>query len=98
MERLKVAAVQLNSTADRDANIALADRLTRAAAADGARLIVLPEKWTAMGGRDELIAAAEPRQGKAVSWARALARELEVDLVAGSVLERAPGAEKLANT
>ena len=36
IERLKVAAVQLNSTADRDANIALADRLVRAAAADGA--------------------------------------------------------------
>jgi deaminated glutathione amidase len=95
---LKVAAVQLNSTADRDANIALADRLVRAAAADGARLIVLPEKWTAMGGREDLLAAAEPLDGDALAWARALARELSIDLVAGSVLERAPGAEKLANT
>jgi predicted amidohydrolase len=95
---LKVAAVQLNSTADRDANIALADRLVRAAAADGASLIVLPEKWTSMGGREDLLAAAEPLEGEALRWARALARELAVDLVAGSVLERAPGAEKLANT
>jgi predicted amidohydrolase len=49
---LRVAAVQLNSTADRAANLAVADRLTRAAAADGACLIVLPEKWTAMGGEE----------------------------------------------
>jgi predicted amidohydrolase len=95
---LRVAAVQLNSTADQAANMAVADRLTRAAAADGARLIVLPEKWTAMGSEDELRAAAEPLDGSAIEWARATARELGVDLVAGSILERVPGQEKLANT
>ena len=46
---MRVAAVQLNSTADTAANLAAADRLTRAAAADGAQLIVLPEKWTVIG-------------------------------------------------
>jgi deaminated glutathione amidase len=95
---LKVAAVQLNSTADREANLAVADRLTRAAAADGASLIVLPEKWTAMGSERELRAAAEPLEGETIAWARELARELAVDLVAGSILERIPGQEKLANT
>jgi predicted amidohydrolase len=95
---LKVAAVQLNATADRAANLALADRLTRAAAADGAKLIVLPEKWTAMGSEAQLRDAAETLDGPAVSWARALARELEVDLIAGSILERIPGEQKLANT
>jgi deaminated glutathione amidase len=55
---VRVAAVQLNSTADSAANLATADRLTRAAAADGARLIVLPEKWTAIGSDEELHAAA----------------------------------------
>ena len=95
---MKAAAVQLNSTADLGANLATADRLTRAAAADGAQLIVLPEKWTAMGSEDELRAAAEPLDGQAVSWARQTAAELGVDLVAGSFLERIPGEEKLANT
>jgi predicted amidohydrolase len=95
---LRVAAVQLNSTADLAANMAVADRLTRAAAADGASLIVLPEKWTAMGSDDVLRAAAEPLDGTAIGWARELARELGVDLVAGSILERVPGQEKLANT
>jgi predicted amidohydrolase len=95
---LRVAAVQLNSTADPAANLAVADRLTRAAAADGARLIVLPEKWTAIGSEQELRAAAETLEGPAIEWARSTARELSVDLVAGSILERVAGAEKLANT
>ncbi len=96
---MRAAAVQLNSTADRASNLAVADRLTRAAAADGADLIVLPEKWTAMGGEDDMRAAAEPLEGgPSVEWARALARELGVDLVAGSFLELVPGQQKLANT
>jgi len=95
---MKVAAIQLNSTADFGANLATADRLTRAAAADGAQLIVLPEKWTAMGSDVQLRAAAQPLDGQAVTWARETASGLGVDLVAGSFLERIPGEEKLANT
>jgi predicted amidohydrolase len=96
---LRAAAVQLNSTAERDANLAVADRLTRAAAADGASLIVLPEKWTAMGSEDDMRAAAEPLEGgPSVEWARSLARELGIDLIAGSILELVAGQEKLANT
>jgi deaminated glutathione amidase len=95
---MRVAAVQMCSGADQVANLAVADRLTRAAAADGARLIVLPEKWTAMGSEEDLRAGAETLEGAAVGWARAIARELAVDLVAGSILERVPGRAKLANT
>jgi predicted amidohydrolase len=95
---LRVAAVQLNSTADVAVNMALADRLTRAAAADGAELIVLPEKWTALGSDEDQRAAAQPLDGPAIEWARATARELGVEIVAGSILERVPGQEKLSNT
>jgi predicted amidohydrolase len=95
---LRVAAIQLNSTADPAANLAVADALTRAAAADGARLIVLPEKWTAIGSDEQLRAAAETLEGPAMQWARTSARELGVDLIAGSILERVAGREKLANT
>jgi deaminated glutathione amidase len=95
---VRAAAVQLNSTADPSANLASADRLTRAAAADGAALIVLPEKWTAIGTDEQLRDAAETLDGPAIGWARTTARELGVDLVAGSILERLPGRHKLANT
>ena len=95
---MRVAAVQLNSTADFSANLASAERLTRAAASDGARLIVLPEKWTAMGSDEDLRAAAQPLEGAAIEWACALARELQVDLIAGSIVEQVEGQEKLAYT
>jgi predicted amidohydrolase len=95
---LKVAAVQLNSTADTAANMATADRLTRAAAADGARLIVLPEKWTVLGRDEDLRAGAQTLDGPAITWARELARELRIDLVAGSIVERREGSPLLANT
>src|SRR5258708_5298180 len=95
---MRVAAVQLNSREDKEANLAAADRLTRAAAADGAELIVLPEKWTVLGSGEHLRAGAEPLDGPAIAWARATARELGIDLIAGSIAERLAGDEMLANT
>jgi predicted amidohydrolase len=92
------AAVQLNSTADRDRNLATADRLTRAAAAAGAQLVVLPEKWPCLGTPEDTAAGAEPFDGPALGWARATARELGIDLVAGSFAERVEGRERGSNT
>src|SRR3954449_5658106 len=67
---MRAAAVQLNARADKAANLEKADRLVRRAAADGASLVVLPEKWTALGTGDDLRAAAEGiGAGEASSWA-----------------------------
>ena len=95
---MRVAAVQLTSTADFTANLESADRLTRAAASDGAQLVVLPEKWSALGRGDDLVAGAQPLDGPAIAWARATARELGIDLVAGSISERVADDERLRNT
>jgi predicted amidohydrolase len=95
---VRAAAVQLQSTPDRDRNLAAADRLTRAAAAAGAELVVLPEKWPVLGTPEQTAAAAEPFDGPVLAWARAIARELGIDLVAGSFSERVEGAERGANT
>jgi predicted amidohydrolase len=92
------AAVQLTSTADRARNLETADRLTRAAAAAGASLVLLPEKWSVLGTPEETAAGAEPFDGPALRWASATARELGIDLVAGSIAERVPGQEKGSNT
>jgi predicted amidohydrolase len=95
---VRVAAVQLNSTADTAANLAAADRLTRAAAAAGAELVVLPEKWAVLATPEETAAGAEPLDGPALTWARGIARDLGIDLVAGSIAERVPRQEKGSNT
>jgi deaminated glutathione amidase len=100
--RLRVAGVQLNSTEDFDANLAQVDRLTRAAAADGAELVLLAEKWSVLGTSEQLRAGAQTLDGPAIGWAREIARELAIDLVAGSIAERRDGDEasdgRLANT
>ena len=93
---MRAGAVQLSSTGDVDRNLAAADRLVRAAARDGAELVVLPEKWPALGPPEVLRAGADRRED-VLGWARALARELGIDLVAGSMSVHAPDG-RLANT
>jgi deaminated glutathione amidase len=94
---VRAGAVQLNSTEDADRNLETANRLVREAAAMGADLVVLPEKWTVLGTPEQMRAAAESLDGRFMSWARSTARELGIDLVAGSMVELVAGQEKTAN-
>jgi predicted amidohydrolase len=59
---------------------------------------VLPEKWSVYGALEDQRAGAEPLDGAALAWARSIARELEIDLVAGSIAERVDGSSRGANT
>jgi predicted amidohydrolase len=95
---MRVAAVQLNSTDQVERNLESAERHVRAAAADGAELIALPEKWSLLAATEVAAELAEPIDGPVVSAARSWARELGVLLLAGSVAERRPGHERLSNT
>jgi predicted amidohydrolase len=96
--RTRVAAVQLQSCADKHENIARAAQLVRRAAEDGARIIVLPEKWTGVGDPERLRALAEPLEdGAAMTAMRAWVAELGIALVGGSITELRPDGS-LANT
>jgi predicted amidohydrolase len=97
-QRFLAAAVQLCATTDKAANFERAARLARAAAERGAALIVLPEVWSWRGPRDQEIAGAEPVPGPTTERLAALAAELRVYLVGGSVLESAAGVAKAYNT
>jgi deaminated glutathione amidase len=93
---VRAAAVQLSSGADVDRNLEAADRLTRAAARDGAQLVVLPEKWPALGDPDVIAAGAE-RAEDVLRWASDVAAGLQIDLVAGSLAIAGPEG-RLRNT
>ena len=95
---MRAAAVQLESTRERERNLDAAERLVRASVEDGAELVVLPERLDIRGATDDYLEGAEPLDGRAVSWARSLAAELGIDLVAGTVAERREGHERVANT
>jgi deaminated glutathione amidase len=95
---MRAAAVQLNSTDDKQRNLEAAERLVHDAAVDGAELIALPEKWNLLGGGEALRAGAEQLDGPTITAARSWARELGVYLVAGSIAEHRPDHERLFNT
>src|SRR4051794_24033965 len=95
---MRAAAVQMNSGSERERNLQTAERLVRAAADEGATLIALPEHFDLRGNDEDYLRGAEPVEGPTVERFRELARELSIDLVAGSITERRPGHEKASNT
>ena len=95
---MRAGAIQLNSTEDVERNLETADRLVREAASRGCQFVALPEKWTVLGTDEQMSAAAQPLDGPAIGWARTAARELGIELLAGSIVERVSGREKSANT
>ena len=87
----------MSSGDDTAANIAAAEDLVRRAAAAGARLAVLPEKWSYVHG-PRLLRGAEPLDGPSLTAARGWARELGMAILAGSIVEGDPAGERAHNT
>jgi predicted amidohydrolase len=89
----------MTSRADKAANLDRAERLVARAAATGADLVALPEKWNAIGSTEELHAAAESLEGgESVEAMARWAHTHGITLVGGSITERREGREKLSNT
>jgi len=96
---LRVACVQMTSGPEKAANLEKAERLVARAASTGADVVVLPEKWNAIGEADALHAAAEPLEsGESVAAMADWARDHGITLVGGSIAEQREGREKLSNT
>ena len=98
-DRIRVACVQMTSRRDKSANLESAERLVAQAASTGADVVVLPEKWNAIGDSEVLHAAAEPLDGgESVAAMAEWSKRHGVTLVGGSITERREGREKLSNT
>jgi predicted amidohydrolase len=98
-DSLRVAAVQLHSTSAKADNLERAERLVARAASTGADLVLLPEKWNAIGSTETLVANAEPLDGgETVAAMAEWSVRHGITLVGGSITERREGREKLSNT
>ena len=93
-----VAAVQLNSTPDLEANVSRVRALIGAAAGRGAQLVALPEHFACYGSEEAVAAAAQPLDGPLVTEFRELARKLSISLLLGSFPEQAGPEERPYNT
>jgi predicted amidohydrolase len=87
MQSFAAAAVQMKSGPDKAANVAEASARIREAAAAGAQLIALPEVFAWRGPHERERLEAETIPGPTTDRMSALAREVAVHLVAGSILE-----------
>jgi predicted amidohydrolase len=85
--RFRVAAVQMVSTGDVEANLAQAEPLVAAAAADGARLVLLPEYFGVLGARatDKVDAREADGDGPQQAFLSRLARAHGIFLLGGTV-------------
>jgi predicted amidohydrolase len=92
------AAVQMTSGADKARNLEVATRWVRQAAGLGAKLVGLPENFSWMGPESERPSAAEPVEGPTLARMAALAEELSITLLAGSILETGAPSGRLFNT
>ncbi len=86
-EPFNLAVIQMVSQAEVPANLLVARRLLEQAAERGARLVVLPENFAAIGHRDlaALARAEHEGSGPILPWLRQSARELGVWIVAGTL-------------
>jgi predicted amidohydrolase len=98
-DKIRIACVQMTSRVDKSANLETAERLVAQAAATGADVVVLPEKWNVIGDAAVYHATAEPLEGgESVAAMSDWARSHGITLVGGSIAERREGREKLSNT
>jgi deaminated glutathione amidase len=95
---ITAAAIQMSSTPHKQENLDAAERLMRSAVSSGADLVALPELWSCHGLEEVYKENAEPVPGPTTEFLGALARELSVYLLGGSILERDPSSTNTYNT
>jgi nitrilase len=98
--KLKIAAIQMVSSASLQQNLVTAERLIKAAAADGAQLAVLPEYFCMMGLKDTDKVHAKEKLGSGPIQEKlaAITKESGIYLIAGTIPLEAKDPNKVLNT
>ena len=87
MNKITLAAVQMTSTSNREANLKKAEGLLDRGVAEGARILSLPENFSFMGEdeREKLEFAETAEGGPATNFLKAYARLHKVWIIGGSL-------------
>src|SRR5690606_17272554 len=86
--KLKVAAISLNSTSDKERNVKIACEMIEQAATLGADWIQIPEMFAFHGPYDRVYDMAETESGPVIEKMKDLAQKNGVIIIAGSMGER----------
>lgn len=87
----RIAACQMNSKNDKDANLQKAEQLIDEAAAQGADLVALPEMFNMLGvNEDTLLGAEPPSGGPTTDFLRGKARQHSIHIHSGSIPIQVP--------
>lgn len=97
---MKVAAIQMVSTAELAENLSTAAKLMQQASDDGARLLLLPEYWSLMGmnDRDKLALAEQDGIGVIQDFLSATAKKLKAWIIGGTLPLISNDPNKVFNT
>ncbi|HWP58760.1 MAG TPA: carbon-nitrogen hydrolase family protein [Candidatus Acidoferrales bacterium] len=92
------AAVQMLASDDKEANLNEAELRIREAARRGAQVVALPEVFNWRGDKNDEPRVAEPIPGPTTERIARLARQLGLQILAGSILEEIAGERRVYNT
>lgn len=94
---MRVAAIQMNSSADLQSNLQLAGRLLAQAAGDGVQLAVLPENFALMPreSRDKSAHAEQAGEGPIQEFLAEVSAQLGMWIVAGSIPLVSPAEQRV---
>lgn len=95
---MNAAVVQLQVGSDREQNLASAEALVRRASSAGASLVVLPEVVDYFGDQDGVAAIKSDVPGQVTDRFGALAADLGIWLLGGSIHEAIPASDRCYNT
>ncbi|MEH7342567.1 carbon-nitrogen hydrolase family protein [Bacillus sp. JJ1532] len=99
MTTVKVAAVQMDSQNEKNINLEKAEIFIREAVQKGAEFVALPEYFNFIGTEEEEGENAEYLDsGRTVQFLKDVAKEFNIWLHGGSILEKVKGNEKYYNT
>jgi len=94
----RMAACQMNSQADKTANLATAARLIDEAARQGAQMVGLPEMFNLLADDEAMAAGAEDEAGPTSQLLRDKARQHGITIHGGSIPTVIPGSDRIGNT